>query len=238
MPLQSDREDVTKLLGPPPDESHNFGEYRLGTEKIIVEFARASEVEREYGERIPDGTVLSIRRMPERPFREADVLRQYKGLKRYRVTEERFEAFTILFDEHRGIVAQVIDGEVEWILYIAPLKNRGEYAALYSRDPQDYFLKPSVTHIYPRCELVVDKGEVTVGDSVGVKVRIINANEDKHSYSYMVKGGRIVGSGESVIWETTGMAPGLYEVTVLVRYEHGHGIECGAYISIRPARTK
>lgn len=57
-------------------------------------------------------------------------------------------------------------------------------------------------------------GKIQVGKSlIGVSARAADFENDVLVYRYIVSAGTIIGSGEKVIWDLSGVAPGKYELT-------------------------
>ena len=48
------------------------------------------------------------------------------------------------------------------------------------------------------------------------------------TYVYYISGGQIVGRGENVVWDLSGMKPGIYRITAVA--DNGCG-PCGKYIT-------
>lgn len=234
VPLESTREDVIRLLGSPlRGSSGELAVYETDSAKVTVEFARVPVDDETCIDRLPEGTVLSVRWRPNRPVPESSLENELGELTRSRGKEE-FDAFEILHDESRGIVAQVIDGEVEWILYLSPEARGGRCSTFYSSDPLEYLIEPIVGHVYAVCSFAkLDQAEVRSGDSVGITMGVHNPGADPVTFEYVVTGGRIVGSGAQVCWDTSGLAPGKYTVLVFVSDGYNPPSECSATLTVR-----
>ncbi len=66
------------------------------------------------------------------------------------------------------------------------------------------------------CHPSVRPKEKNCGDNTSIKVRV-NAKNPRNvalSYEYTVSTGRIVGQGENVTWDSAGVQPGVYTITV------------------------
>src|SRR5205085_10103907 len=64
--------------------------------------------------------------------------------------------------------------------------------------------------------VTADKTQVFVGDTVGLMAQASDPDGDVLVYTWTATGGRVVGSGSNVSFDTTGLAPGTYTVTAQV----------------------
>ncbi len=71
-------------------------------------------------------------------------------------------------------------------------------------------------------ELLLDKGSLAAscdsnifeGTALEISVKAIDPDDDVLNYNYIVTAGKIVGQGAKVKWALTGVAPGVYSITV------------------------
>ena len=85
----------------------------------------------------------------------------------------------------------------------------------------------------PVCTAVTaDRTEVTVGDSVSVTANATDPDGDTLVYTWTATGGRVVGSGPTVTWDTTGLAAGTFTLTAQVDDGHGHVVDCSVTLTV------
>jgi hypothetical protein len=67
----------------------------------------------------------------------------------------------------------------------------------------------------PVIALESESEEITSGKSIAITVTGFDADNDPLKYTWSASGGRITGSGEKVIFDSTGLSPGTYLVRVI-----------------------
>jgi outer membrane protein OmpA-like peptidoglycan-associated protein len=80
------------------------------------------------------------------------------------------------------------------------------------------------------CE--IERSEILPGESVRVRANASDADGDTLTYEWSTTAGRIVGSGASVTFESTGMAPGS-SATITVRVTDGRGGSATSTCTVR-----
>jgi outer membrane protein OmpA-like peptidoglycan-associated protein len=70
-------------------------------------------------------------------------------------------------------------------------------------------------------DVQADKTTVQSGERVNITARAMDPDNDVLDYSWLASAGQIIGSGPSIILDTTGLAPGDYTVTVTVDDKKG-----------------
>jgi hypothetical protein len=185
-----------------------------------------------------------------------------------RLEDEDSEDY-IYYDEKAGIIVLTDEGEVEKIILHPPKKQIGNLcrnennSEVLSR--KESFVN-SIVDSEPVCILTNSVSNVInldlqtkavlgcAGDDcsdakreISVRATAFDAENDVVTYQYDVTGGRIAGSGSEVIWDLTGVQPGIYTITV--GSDDGCGI-CGetksrkilvkenSYEPIAPAKIK
>jgi outer membrane protein OmpA-like peptidoglycan-associated protein len=73
----------------------------------------------------------------------------------------------------------------------------------------------------PTVTVTGDRQTVLVGERVGFRANCTDPDNDPVTYTWRANGGQIVGNGAAIQFDTTGLAPGTYTVTV--RCEDGKG---------------
>jgi len=78
-----------------------------------------------------------------------------------------------------------------------------------------------------------DKTTVAPGEVVNVQATASSPDNRPLNYDWTVTGGRITGSGPSVRWDTTNLAPGSYTATARVTDDRGLSAECSVTINVQ-----
>ncbi len=90
-----------------------------------------------------------------------------------------------------------------------------------------------LTNNFPLIVLEIPSDEVTVGESLQITATGFDADTDPLSYSWTSTGGQVVGTGESVTFDTTGLSPGQYTIRAVANDGRG-GTSASEVISYRP----
>ena len=83
----------------------------------------------------------------------------------------------------------------------------------------------------PTVTCVVSKPTIKQGESTTVRANAVDPDGDALAYAWSATGGKIDGSGETVTFDATGLAPGKYTVTATVR-DKKHQASCTAEITV------
>lgn len=81
--------------------------------------------------------------------------------------------------------------------------------------------------------VTADRSEVFVGDTVGLMAQAAVPTGEPLTYVWSTTGGRVVGSGSNVQFDTTGLAPGTYTVTAQVDDGFKHVVDCSVAITVK-----
>jgi len=102
----------------------------------------------------------------------------------------------------------------------------------YSRWPEKPVPPDSVT-----ASCSVDKSSVVEGsnDSVAATVATTDANGRPLSYTWTASGGKIIGTGPYVRWDSSGVAAGGYTLTTRVDNGAGNGSSCSSNVTVQPS---
>jgi hypothetical protein len=76
--------------------------------------------------------------------------------------------------------------------------------------------------------ITADRTEVFVGESVRLMAQAGDPDGDVLSYLWGTTGGRVVGSGAEVVYDTTALAPGTYRITATVDDGSDHRAKCAS----------
>ncbi len=86
---------------------------------------------------------------------------------------------------------------------------------------------------FPLIVLEIPSDEVTVGESLQITATGFDADTDPLSYSWTSTGGQVVGSGESVTFDTTGLPPGQYTIRAVANDGRGGTSASEVVITVR-----
>ena len=91
---------------------------------------------------------------------------------------------------------------------------------------------PPAANNNPTVNCEIERSVILPGESVRVRANASDADGDTLTYEWSTTAGRIVGSGASVTFESTGMAPGA-SATITVRVSDGRGGSATSTCSLR-----
>ena len=78
-----------------------------------------------------------------------------------------------------------------------------------------------------------DRSSVFAGERVHITTNASDPDGDALTYTWRTNAGRVMGSGAAVDFDTTGLAPGAYTVTVRVDDGHGGAADCASTIEVK-----
>jgi outer membrane protein OmpA-like peptidoglycan-associated protein len=87
-------------------------------------------------------------------------------------------------------------------------------------------------NIAPTMSCSAERSSVLTGERVNINARASDADGDPLTYSWRTSGGQVVGSGENVQLDTTGVSPGSYTVTGRVEDGRGGAADCSVNLSV------
>lgn len=73
----------------------------------------------------------------------------------------------------------------------------------------------------PTISCSTDRSPIVQGESAGISANASDPDDDALTYSYSASGGRIAGNGQHVQFDSTGVAPGSYNIKCSVSDSHG-----------------
>ena len=79
----------------------------------------------------------------------------------------------------------------------------------------------------------VDRGTVMAGERVSVTATATSPQNFTLSYTWRANAGNVVGSGTTVQFDTTGLAPGSYVITGRADDGHGQAADCTANVTVQ-----
>ncbi len=89
-------------------------------------------------------------------------------------------------------------------------------------------------HRPPTITCSADRSSVFAGEKVHVTTNAISPDGDPLAYIWRASAGQIVGTGAAVDFDTTGLAPGNYTVTVRVDNGYGGAADCSSTVEVKP----
>jgi outer membrane protein OmpA-like peptidoglycan-associated protein len=78
-----------------------------------------------------------------------------------------------------------------------------------------------------------DRSSVFTGEKVHITTNASDPDGDQLTYTWRANGGKVVGSGAAVDFDTTGLAPGTYNITVRVDDGHGGAADCSSTVEVK-----
>lgn len=251
--LESTRADVKKILADyenedSEDDDSQFQSFSNKDVEIEVKFSRGDCSKFLEVWNVPTGMVAKIRVTPKEEIKLKDFKFDFSNYKKEIEDEESRETYKY-HNEDAGIVFEIDDGEIE---HIVLYPNKSKISFLCDTETTSEFLsgEERLVDLALRegCELInipanvaaltLSRNEITIGENrsakkkkhtnsstkVSVFTEAIDAENDVLTYNYAVSAGKVVGQGAQVVWDLSGVAPGIYTITAGV--DDGCGI-CG-----------
>jgi len=88
-------------------------------------------------------------------------------------------------------------------------------------------------HRPPTITCSADRSSVFAGEKVHITTNAVSPDGDKLNYTWRANAGQIVGGGAAVDYDTTGLAPGNYTVTVRVDNGFGGAADCSSTVEVK-----
>lgn len=85
----------------------------------------------------------------------------------------------------------------------------------------------------PTISCSADRTSVFAGEKVHITTNASDPDGDPLTYTWSANGGQVVGSGAAADFDTTGLAPGNYTVTVRVEDGRGGAADCSSTIEVK-----
>jgi outer membrane protein OmpA-like peptidoglycan-associated protein len=85
----------------------------------------------------------------------------------------------------------------------------------------------------PTISCSADHPSVFAGERVHITTTASDPDGDPLTYTWRANGGQVVGSGAAVDFDTTGLAPGAYSVTVRVEDGRGGAADCSSTVDVK-----
>lgn len=208
VPLQSTRSDVSHTLGT-PDRLGNTYDSDDATISFFYSFGQCELGEDSQRWDVPLDVVVAIRIWPkESPVVTSRELREH-GFEKLNV--ELLPGMAQYQNGSSGVMITCMDGRLS-NLTIGPTSSELHHRC--SRSPG-----PPVS--YPRGEpycagIEAEADVVRSGGQVRLTALCTEPNPDALTFRWLIPGGRLIGDGSTVVWDTTGLTPGTYTVVLKV----------------------
>jgi outer membrane protein OmpA-like peptidoglycan-associated protein/opacity protein-like surface antigen len=97
----------------------------------------------------------------------------------------------------------------------------------------DLTVTPKPPPAPPTMSCSVDRSSVQAGERVTVSAQANSPGNFPLSYTWRANAGQVVGSGQSVQFDTTGLAPGSYTITGRIEDGHGGAADCQTAVQVQ-----
>jgi len=88
-------------------------------------------------------------------------------------------------------------------------------------------------HRPPTITCSADRSSVFAGEKVHITTNAVSPDADPLTYTWHANAGQIVGNGAAVDFDTSGLAPGNYTVTVRVENGFGGAADCSSTVEVK-----
>ncbi|MGH9681470.1 MAG: Ig-like domain-containing protein, partial [Candidatus Acidiferrales bacterium] len=106
--------------------------------------------------------------------------------------------------------------------------GRGGYASAST----EIHVDPKPNHP-PTVSCSADRTSVFAGERVPISANASDPDGDPLTYSWRANAGQVVGAGAAVDFDTTGLAPGTYTITVRVDDGRGGAADCSSTVEVK-----
>lgn len=243
--LESTREDAIKLLNnedvgynylPDYDVSYFYSED--ANVRVFYSSGDCSDEDEDWN--VSEGKITGISISPRGFVELKDLGIDYSKLRKERPRND-YKKLYVHHDKKAGIAIWAYGDRVDFIDFTPSEKDfprlcdRPEVKKYYSskqyvRDPD---MKTATYHNYPPPDVTaldLSRSEITTCNSPGkncaknkisVSTTIKNYMSDTVFYDYRITGGKIIGTGEKVVWDLSEVKAGTYKITAIA--DNGSG---------------
>jgi hypothetical protein len=252
---ESNRDDVIKILTAyklEADEENHYDRFSTNDAEIRVDYSEGNcEEFRSDGFEVPEWKAIYIVIEPNNPIKPKNLkinFSKYKKEKKFYDIDDLY----VYYDKESGIVFTVNEDKIVRIEFIPPpkyyslmcdkekakklsvtssifedeLKDRNGIPICITANVNE--LNLSRTEIITSCASSSSKESNNCSEeakTIDISTIATDPEGDVLTYSYTVSVGKVIGTGEKVIWDLTGVKPGTYTITAAV--DDGCGF-CGA----------
>lgn len=246
--LESTREDVKRIFASFDDEEEDFDYFHNDNGDVYIAYTTGKCDDENYTpERwdVSEGKVKFIKISLENPVKLKKIGFDLSGFQK----ENKFdlEDHFIYRNKTMGIAFEVSENKVETIFLFPPLNNypsacdnktgkefyeseswsddselrSANIPVCKNAPPKVDDLTLSATEIILACD---GKTCFNTSREISITTLASDPENDQLVYNYEISAGKITGSGEKVIWDLSGVAPGTYAITA--KADDGCG-DCG-----------
>ena len=86
----------------------------------------------------------------------------------------------------------------------------------------------------PTITCMADRSSVFTGERVHITTNASDPDGDQLTYTWRANAGQVVGTGAAVDFDTSGLAPGNYNITVRVDDGRGGAADCSSTVEVKP----
>lgn len=248
--LESTRDDVRKILAGYKSDDKDAKHFTAENANIGISYSTGNCSD-EYAEErwnIPEGKVSEIEIYPKNSVKIEDlgfVVSNYQKEQKYSNVDDLY----IYHNKDFGIAFKVDEDEIQTI-FLFPSNSHKSQLCNNEKAKEFYSSKSwfGNTELEDRVivgdtlanvtNLTLSKNEIVIGckkpannkscspddGRVSVTTLTVDSENDVLTYVYKISGGKIVGSGNEVVWDLWGVKPGTYTITAGV--DDGCGV-CG-----------
>lgn len=232
--FESTQKDVQKILAKYLDEDYDEENYShtISAENgyISIKFSEGNCGEDEYWN-VAKGLVtgVSISNISEVKIKDLNFdLKHFKK----EIEDEDFPEEVNYHDEKKGILIETEDGEVNTIVFYPPKNKIGflcsneNTAEILSGEMKLFETVRVIACILRNLPPVINdinlsQSEIFLNDEnaeteISVYVSTTDPENDPLTYNYEVSAGKIVGVGERIIWDLSGVSSGTYTITATI----------------------
>lgn len=199
VPLRSNRDDVTRVLGPSADANKIRARYSLKDEDVYIVFASRESYVDDCVKQLPLGTVLQIKVTPKTEMRLADLRLEESRLKKFDPSDPPGLGYEAYVDAEEGVIVRTQNGKVDEAVYIAAAADRHLCPTYYRNDKA--FVGLIVEPPAPTLSLDCPTGQPRAGELIAFTANLAGASADLNpTFRWKVSAGQIVrGQGTSSI---------------------------------------
>lgn len=233
--LRSTHQDVIRIMAEfdrdKDDDRDDYQEFRSDRAKVIVYFSTDECPNEQWN--VSKQTATKVEISFDEATKPEDLGLNLSAFKK-RLEDEEYPEDYAYYNENAGIVIFIYDNEVSKVI-LHPSKKQTGYLCVNEGNAEILSGKMSFTDEVLQttgfCDAPNFPVDVTNLDlkpngvfgckdencadakkEISVRTTAVDPENDVVTYDYTVSGGKIVGSGFEVVWDLTGVAPGIYSI--------------------------
>jgi outer membrane protein OmpA-like peptidoglycan-associated protein len=87
-------------------------------------------------------------------------------------------------------------------------------------------------HDPPKVSCAISPQEIVQDQRATMRANVVVPEGATIQYAWAASGGKLTGTGDTAVFDATGVAPGKYSITVTVSDDYGHSVPCVAEITV------